>query len=247
MVIAAAWRGIRYAAALVAGLWLVAAAGALELPAETWSGRSWFLNPFSWQLLFFLGFAFGRGWLVPPAYHPRLALTAAFVVVAAVPFSCHFGWECYAGYGTLPWLGDAHKALAPVIDKTHLGALRIVHFLALAYLAHAAAGPAGMRLSGSVVGLTCRVGRQTLAVFLSGLVLAQALGVVLDFLGRTALTVALANVGGCALLVLVAVLVEWFKGVHSARSRPVSAADALPDRPRPKDPLVRPDALAPLR
>jgi len=106
-----------------------------------------------------------------------------------------------------------------VIDKTHLGAFRIVHFLALAYLAQAAAGPAGMRLAGSLVRVTCRVGRQTLAVFLAGLVLAQALGVVLDLLGRTALSVAFANVAGCALLVLVAIVVEWFKGGPWTRSR----------------------------
>src|SRR5215217_592580 len=56
------------------------------LPAEPWSDRFWFFNPFSWQLLFFLGFSFGRGWLVPPGYDRRLMLGALFIIAAALPF-----------------------------------------------------------------------------------------------------------------------------------------------------------------
>jgi hypothetical protein len=219
VVMAVARLGTLAVGLFVVGLWAVASTGALELAAETWSGRPWFFNPFSWQLVFFLGFSFGRGWLVAPGYDRRLALAAAAVLVAAAPFSCHYGWECYAGYGALPWLGEAHDALARLTDKTHLGVLRVVHFVALAYLAHAAAGEGGRRLSGAVVPLVSQVGRQTLAVFLAGLVLAQALGATLDATGRTFGTVALANLAGCAALVLVAIVVEWFKSAPWARVR----------------------------
>src|SRR5439155_1609994 len=84
------------------------------------------------------------------------------------------------GYGYVPWLGEVHQALAPVIDKTHLGAFRVLHFLALAYLAYILAGEGGRHLSGALVREASRVGRQTLPVFLSGLVLAQALGAALE-------------------------------------------------------------------
>ena len=138
-----------------------------------------------WQLLFFLGFAFGRGWLVPPGYDRRLMLAALGVVAAALPFSCQYGWSCFAAWGAVPWLGEVHQALGAVIDKTHLAPLRIVHFLAIAYLAYTLAGEGGRRLQGSLTPAVQLVGRQTLAVFLAGLILAQALGVVLDLVGRT--------------------------------------------------------------
>lgn len=211
LVVAAARIGIGAAAAVVAGLWALAALGVLDFTAETWSGRAWFFNPFAWQLLFFLGFAFGRGWLKPPAYNPRLMAAALAAVAVAVPFSCQYGWSCFAGWGQVPWFGEVHQALAPLIDKTHLGPFRIMHFLALAYVARVAAGEGGRRLHGALVARVRQVGRQTLAVFLAGLVLAQALGVALDVAGREAATVAVANLGGCALLIAVAVAAEWFK------------------------------------
>ena len=37
-----------------------------DLPAEWWSDRAWFFDPFGWQLIFFTGFAFGSGWLPEP-------------------------------------------------------------------------------------------------------------------------------------------------------------------------------------
>jgi hypothetical protein len=215
---------------LTCGLWLIAAFGLLDLPAETWGqGRPWFFNPFSWQLVFFLGFAFARGWLRAPPVDRRLVGVAIVVLVVAAPFSCQYGWSCHAAYGAVPWLGEMHGALGTLINKTHLGVLRVVHFAALAYVAYAVAGPRGMRLRGVPgVSLMSLVGRQTLAVFLAGLWLAQALGVALDIVGRNPTTVTLANIGGCALLVLAAALTEWFKaGPWSAkRPRPAGEPDS---------------------
>jgi hypothetical protein len=211
LVMAAARLGRGAAAALVGVLYLLAYAHLLDLPAEPWSGRVWFFNPFSWQLLFFLGFAFGRGWLVPPGYDRRLMLAALAVVAAALPFSCQYGWSCFAAWGAVTWFGEVHRELAPVIDKTHLAPLRVLHFLALAYLAFTLAGEGGRRLQGSLAPAVQLIGRQTLAVFLAGLVLAQALGIALDVGGRNAASVTLANIGGCLVLLGVAALCEWFK------------------------------------
>jgi hypothetical protein len=225
---AAAGRGLGLAATGSVALWCLAAVGTLELPAEPWSDRAWFFNPFSWQLLFFAGFAFGRGWLRPPAFNGKLALAAAAVLIAAAPVSCQFGFECHAAWGTAPWLGDAHRALFPLIDKTHLGPLRIMHFAALAYLAYSLAGEGGRRLVGPLCAGVALVGRQTLAVFMTGLVLAQALGVALDRLGHGWAAQTGVNVVGCATLVVVAGLVEWFKGAPwSGKGRAAPAAGSL--------------------
>ena len=206
--------GGRAVLAISAAIWVVALFHLVELPAERWgAGRSWFFNPFSWQLIFFLGFALARGWLSQPRPTRSRDLAALTVLAASAPFSCHLGWTCYAGYGVLPWLGATHETLSWAIDKTHLAPLRIVHFLALAYLCDRAAGPKGTRLAGMPgVSLLAMVGRQTLAVFLAGLWLAQLLGVLLDFVGRGFVAATLVNVGGSIGLIAVAAVVGWCKG-----------------------------------
>jgi hypothetical protein len=227
-VMAAARIGRLAVAVLVGSLWMLAWLRLLELPAESWSGRAWFFNPFSWQLVFFLGFAFGRGWLIPPAQDHRWIAAAIGVLALSAPFSCHFGWSCHAGFGFAPWLGESHQSLSPWIDKTHLGPLRVIHFLALAYLAHGLAGDGGRRLKGRLVDGVMRVGQQTMAVFVSGLVLAQVLGVVLDQIGRSLLAVASVNLLGCAGLFLVATSCQWFKSSPWLPPRPIGRTSPLP-------------------
>ena len=205
--------GGRAVVVAAAALWCVALFHVAELPAERWGlGRPWFFNPFSWQLIFFLGFAVARGWLSPPRPTLSCDFAALIILAASAPFSCQRGWTCYAGYGVLPWLGTMHEALAWGIDKTHLTPLRIIHFFALAYVCDRAAGPMGIRLA-TVPGvrLLAMVGRQTLAVFLAGLWFAQGLGVLLDFTGRGLVSATLANVGGSMGLIAVAALMGRVK------------------------------------
>ncbi|MCB1545059.1 MAG: OpgC domain-containing protein, partial [Rhodoblastus sp.] len=115
------------------------------------------------------------------------------------------------GWGYVPALGAIHQWLAPAIDKTNIGALRYLHFMATAYLAFLAVGPQGRNLHGFLAERVRRVGQQTLAVFLTGLVAAQALGMVLDFVGRGFVASVAANVVGFAILVAAAAIVSWFK------------------------------------
>lgn len=185
----------------------------LALPAEPWSARQWFFNPFGWQLLFFTGFALVRGWLPAPRVSRGLLVAAGVVVVASVPLS---------NIGTrelgLEWARAWQAENGWLFHKSDFGPLRHLHFLALAYLCWAAAGEGGRRLRGGGGGLrdavaaaVVKVGQQSLAVFVASMVLARAAGVALDAAGRSAATVTTANLGGWALLVLVASAVAWFK------------------------------------
>ena len=201
----------RLALACSVVLWLGGTTGWLELRADPLTARTWFFNPFGWQLLFFTGFAFGRGWLPTPPRDGRLIALSILLVVLALPVSCQAGFQCYAGFGHAPILGTVHEWLAPLIDKHDYGLLRYLHFLATAYLAYLAVGERGRNLVGPIPELLRRVGQQTLAVFLASLPVAQAAGMVLDYVGRNLFTTALANVGGMAVLVLVALVVDWFK------------------------------------
>lgn len=197
--------------AFVLALSFLANHNMLDLLADPWDGRAWFFNPFGWQLVFFTGFAFVRGWLpAPPRHWALIALTAGFVLLAA-PVSCQNGFGCYSGFGAVPVLGQIHDNLQIYIDKMNYGPLRYVHFISTAYLAYLLAGEGGRNLKGWPVDVTRRVGQQTLGVFLTGLVVAQMIGMLMDWAGRDAISTVLANLLGCGLLIAAALIVQWFK------------------------------------
>jgi hypothetical protein len=203
--------------AAVIAIWTVAQAGMLKLPAEPWTDRPWFFNPFGWQLVFFTGFAFMSGWLpAPPVDRRLIALAIAFLVLtlplAHVPTL--FRYEM---------LADWNRAIHLLIDKPDFGILRYAHFLALAYLAWVAVGAGGKRLAppagnGTVarvwrttMAVILKVGQQSLAVFVASMFLARLLGVVLVEGGASLLSMTLVNLLGMALIIGVAYAAAWFK------------------------------------
>ncbi|MGJ8546629.1 MAG: OpgC family protein [Sulfitobacter sp.] len=223
-------------AAFCGGLWLMSqhevmrALGLadlhLALPAEPWSTRAWFFNPFAWQLIFFTGFAFMRGWLPKPPVHPLLIGLAALVVLASIPLS-HVGiraisqdWFFVTETGN-PVI-EIRKSIKSLFDKTDHGPLRYAHFLSLAYLAWVAAGDKGARLlaSGSsmaarvwqgLLAVILKVGQQSLAVFVTSMFAARVMGFAMDQLGRGPAMVWLVNLAGMAVLVVCAYGAGWFK------------------------------------
>jgi hypothetical protein len=228
------------ALAAMAALWLLAQSAlwewlgrpgvALNFPAEPWSDREWFFNPFGWQLVFFTGFAFMTGWLKPPPVAPALVALASLIVFANIPLS-NIGVRELG----LDWARDWRFANGAWFDKTDFGILRYVHFLALAYLFWVAAGARGHRLTprgtgalarawAAFVRVVMKIGQQSLAVFVFSMVFARLLGFALDVIGRTPLTVTAMNLLGVASLVGVAYLVAWIKAQPwRPRAAPVRA------------------------
>ncbi|WP_231710431.1 OpgC family protein [Roseibium limicola] len=200
-------------AVFMIGLWLLATFRMIDLPAEPWSDRRWFFNPFAWQLVFFTGFAFMRGWLPRPPVHPVLIVLAALIVLGTVPFAY------FRVLNTSEWLQDVRATIELLWIKSEFGILRYVHFLALAYLAWVAAGPSGKYLSygpalwQGFVRVVQKVGQQSLAVFLASLVVAQSINILRDLLGDRSdwISQMLSNLVGFALLIAVAYTVSWFK------------------------------------
>ena len=197
----------------------------LALPAEPWSERTWYFNPFGWALIFFTGFAFMRGWLPKPPVNARLIAVAAAVVLISIPLS-HIGvravkyeWlGAFDGNPVIDWR-VAHKSF---FDKSDFGILRYVHFLSLAYLAWVIAGDKGDRLLargtgilsqawGRLVTIILKVGQQSLAVFVVSMFLARLLGFTMDVLGRDTATVLLVNLIGALILIAAAYGAGWFK------------------------------------
>lgn len=190
---------------LMAGLWFAAQSGYATLSAEPWSDRPWFFDPFGWQLVFFTGFFLMRGTLPAPGYDRRLMTLAVAVVVVTIPFA----WVHFTDMH--PFFRTVADLIAPLTDKTRFGILRFIHFLALCYIAVHLVGERGSRLRGPIVRVLIVVGQQSLAVFVTGMVVAQAIGIALDHAGRSILNEAMANLLGFVVLIATAYLVRWFK------------------------------------
>ena len=190
---------------LMIGIWLATQFGYPHFPAEPWSNREWFFDPFGWQLLFFSGFFLMRKTIPAPGFNPWLMVLALVLVFATIPF---------AWYRTLDWypeLREIANALGPLTNKSHFGILRFVHFLALCYIAVNVVGKNGKYLRGPLVRVISVIGQQSLAVFVTSMVLAQIIGIALDYTSRSPLPVALANLAGFGVVIITAYAVRWFK------------------------------------
>ncbi len=201
---------------VLGALWLGANTDTLWLPAEPWTSREWFFNPFGWQLVFYTGFAFMRGWLPKPKVTKARVIIAALIVLAIVPFAY------FRILNAVPELRAISNDIRFLTEKTDFGILRYVHFLALAYVAWALAGEGGARfivtgtntaarIKKRVLAVITKVGQQSLAVFMFSMFFARLMGVALDVMGRNAFTVSLVNLIGFAAIIGVAYLAGWFK------------------------------------
>ncbi|MEM9249982.1 MAG: OpgC domain-containing protein [Pseudomonadota bacterium] len=197
--------------------WLGAPDVALNFPAEPWSEREWFFNPFGWQLIFFTGFAFMIGWLRPPPVSWWLIGLAALIVLVNIPLSNIGVREL-----ELEWAREWRLENRSWFSKSDFGILRYIQFLALAYLFWVAAGAHGARLKpegrdiasrtwGGVVRIIMKIGQQSLAVFVFSMVFARLIGFTLDVIGRDTWKVVAMNLVGVAALIAVAYLVAWVK------------------------------------
>jgi hypothetical protein len=149
----------------------------LNLPAHLNAG-GWHLNPFAWQLLFAIGVVCGHAWRGGRSAAPRhpalLGLAIAFLAGSLVA-------RMSAGV-----LGEPHEWRLGIglAEKSRLGPLRILHFLALAYviawLVPAGAAWLGARWARPLV--LC--GQASLPVFCLGTVLSVLGYVVLTEVGR---------------------------------------------------------------
>ena len=214
---------------------------ALSLPAEPWSDREWFFNPFAWQLVFFTGFALMAGWLPkPPVKKSLIVICIAFVAIT-IPFAF---WGIYRSetislFGLasfdLSWanLKATREAISDFRQKTDFGILRYLHFLALAYLFWILAGEGGnnldfqSRIGKWFVKIVHKVGQQSLATFMGGLFLARFCGFINNIINRNLGSVlfeneslaywynwfqmTLVNLLGMAGMVAIAYLVGWIK------------------------------------
>jgi hypothetical protein len=222
---------VRLALGLSVALWVAGTAG-FNLPAELWfsrpSERTWFFNPFGWQLVFFTGFALMAGWVPAPPVRRWLVVLAVAIVIVSVPFAY------FRIIGASEFVREWRRDWGVLFNKSDFGILRYVHFLALAYLAWVLAGPGGARLRragwvGALVQVVSAVGQQSLAVFAASMVMARVLGAFLNLAGGGALAALAVNLAGFAIIIAVARMTAVFKAKPWKASAPRRGAQDAPE------------------
>lgn len=169
--------------ALSVALWFAAGVFRFNFPVYPNQG-GWFLNPFSWQLIFVIGALTGlslaRGERFVPVRPWLVALAAGFLLLSAVwlnvPAVQAAGNKVMVFFSQL----GAPRVLTN-FNKNYVEAPRLLHILALAYVLSVIPGLRRLSAARWLAPLTV-MGRQALPVFATGTILA--------FAGKTILLIA---------------------------------------------------------
>ncbi len=86
-VLGALWLSTQLGDAALDGIWWADRFGLPGFPAEPWSDRPWFFNPFGWQIVFYTGFALMRGWIPAPPVRRDLVVLASLVILVTLPIA----------------------------------------------------------------------------------------------------------------------------------------------------------------
>jgi hypothetical protein len=203
-------------------LWLMMQITPVHFRGNPVTGGDWYFNPLAWQFLFFLGFAFGVGWLKAPERKiPWLFALSLTYLVVSVPMT-FWGVQMYVAEAEA-----LNKLIYPADAITVLHATRLLHFLALAYVAYSLVDPAAAWLRHPGWTPLYRVGRNSFGCFLAGLGLSMAGGVAIDMLGTGWMVAHLVNIVGILLLLGAGLGLDHFGGRRKAPvgKAPLAVAD----------------------
>lgn len=193
----------RYAAlTLSIGLYAFTVTTGVAMPSWP-SEEQWYFNPLSWQLLMVLGFLFAEvareGQLLRDVAR-KLWPFALVVVMAGAVVSL-------VGYHPDP-LAVPHPRLVFLFDKTYLSPARVVNFLAIVIVFGSTYGFIARWLQ-TITMLLCSMGRNSLAVFAVGSLLAL-LGQIIRFIcGESLVIDTIIIIPGIILLGCTAWFAEW--------------------------------------
>jgi len=194
---------VALAIAFSLSLYLAATIFGWELTADPLTGRTWYFNPFCWQLVFYTGFALSSGWLPIPRPHRGLIALCLIYAVFCYPLENRFG------YSRLPWFAEFREDWKPLLSKEHEGILRYLHFLAMVYLVSSFMHTRQVWLQSKPAQLVIGMGQQSLPIFMLGTCLSCIGGMLLDGTNADLIDSASINVAGLGLMILISKLLHW--------------------------------------
>ncbi len=194
-------RSMAATVAVSAAIWAVANFDH-DLNLHNWmDGHGWFFNPFAWQFLFVLGAAGARLIAARGGSLPRIGwlvgLCWAYVLFALLVSAPWVSWH----------LWDFRPIPIPTPDKSSMDPLRLLHVLALMYLALSAPRFLAVTRSRWLAGVDV-CGRHSLEIFSLATVLAMFGGLLLTTFGGGLAMQAVVNVAGLGLMIVVAQRLE---------------------------------------
>jgi len=195
-------RDYRIALSISTAVYLLAWKFSWNLSADKY-GREWYLNPFTWQLLYTIGmtlahlsrtapqkFSWERRWLVA---------AVGFLIVAAI-----IAWPLdqleLTKFAPLSYVWPA--------DKTYLSPLRIANVLALLYVFAFFVSPRAPWLKRKAAEMCISCGRHSLIIYGMGLVLSCIGYVMIEESGVPNLAKVTVNILGITILLLTAALLD---------------------------------------
>ena len=191
-----------------------------NLPTSV-EGIGWYFNPFAWQLLFFIGTLCAiapERWRAIVRWRPWLGGVAGVYVLASTAIAA--SWQITALDGLLTaWLPTAWFEWMYPVDKTNMDILRLLHFLAMAYLVAHFVRPQArfLRRTWAQPLITC--GRQSLYVFCLGIFLSFAAHFALvEYNARLPMQVAV-SAAGIASMTALAALLNWYRRREASGAR----------------------------
>ena len=219
-------------------LWSIVQVYPLNLPNSR-TAREWTFNPFAWQLIFVIGFVVGRrtqaglglGPFARPALARSLTVFAGLFTLAA--FIITAPWREVPGYENVVLV---NPALIGAISKTNLDSLRLIDILTKAWLVIVLVRSDAAWLLHGPARFAGLMGRHSLEVFALSTVLGVAGGILITANGFHPGLIAATVLGGIALMIATAMLVDWRERALARSSR---GRAAVPLPPAERDIPVR--------
>ena len=183
-----------------------------------WPNGVWFFNPLAWQLLFVLG-----AWCVIAGETIRPWVMSR-TVLALAAFYLAFSLVLALSWGIKPPVPQSSTALLFLQDKSNLGPLRLLHFLALAIVVLRLIPRNWRGLSTPVLHCAKFCGENSLPIYCLGVLLALAGHLaLLDISGGLAMQIVL-SIAGILMMIFVARL------LNTINNKLATAPTGAPDR-----------------
>jgi hypothetical protein len=214
---------LRSPVGLIAGslvLYIVARYLGWNLPGAP-EGKPWFFNPFAWQLVFCLGASFAAMGNIGERLRPaRLVLVTLAILYLLFAAFVALSWHVVALSQAVP---DFVGRLIYPIDKTDFDPLRVLHFLAMAYLVQVLVPASAAFLRWPLFLPLRRCGEHSLQIFCLGTFLSFTAYVILNRYDDSIWTQIGVSLAGIAAMVMAAYAAHWYK---SGETGPRAAAQS---------------------
>jgi hypothetical protein len=197
-----------------------------NLPAYP-ENKVWYFNPMAWQVVFYVGTActmLGAQFARLDRFRLPLCILAGLYLL-------------FAAFIALSWHYNPLERLVPAwlarqiypIDKTNIDILRLLHFLAIAWLVRVAVPADAAALRWRVFEPLRRCGEQSLLIFCIGTFLALSAQVIVSQFEESLLSQIVVSIAGIVVMCAAAYIAAWFKsGGSTGRGRTAAPAEVVP-------------------